>query len=437
MRIDKQLKILFVCLDGWGHLNSLIGIAEGLLRRGHRCIFALEAAWKGQAKRYDMKFEEVIYTDPNRLEGLGTNEYWIEFMDDFKQVFGLDPLEALKKNETKRHEQFIHILLDVDDEFKSIIADCKPDIILMDSYTTIPAVVKAGIPWVWVTSAQVLSCLPSDNLPPAGTGFSLNGDRREWDEYNKLFMEINEPILRRYYKRLKDEFELDPPTNGLCHWSPYLNIYSYPKALDYLEIRPLPDKWKRFDHFVRTENGIDFRIPDEILHKPLGKLIYVSMGSLGCADTYLMKRLIQFASKSPNRFIFSLGLRAEELQKEQFPPNVWGRKFLPQIQLMPQIDLVVSHGGNNTTIESLYFGKPILITPLFGDQFNNAQRVKEVGVGDRFNAFRCTEKEFCEKIDKLLNDQSIHKRLQTIRNEMRTSNSIENVAKSIEEILIQ
>ena len=61
---------------------------------------------------------------------------------------------------------------------------------------------------------------------------------------------------------------------------------------------------------------------------------------------------------------------------------MWGAEFLPQTTIMPQVDLVITHGGNNTTTEALHFGKPMVLLPLFWDQYDNAQRVDELGFGD-------------------------------------------------------
>jgi UDP-N-acetylglucosamine:LPS N-acetylglucosamine transferase len=84
---------------------------------------------------------------------------------------------------------------------------------------------------------------------------------------------------------------------------------------------------------------------------------------LGSADVDLMKRLVSILGKTKHKFIVSKGPQASEYD---LASNMVGAEFLPQISIIPKVDLVITHGGNNTTTESVHFGKPMIVLPLFG-----------------------------------------------------------------------
>ena len=58
--MSKKL-ILFTPMDGHGHVNSCVGVAQVLLKRGHRIVFAVDSAWKGKLAKYGFE-EELIRT---------------------------------------------------------------------------------------------------------------------------------------------------------------------------------------------------------------------------------------------------------------------------------------------------------------------------------------------------------------------------------------
>ena len=72
--------------------------------------------------------------------------------------------------------------------------------------------------------------------------------------------------------------------------------------------------------------------------------------------------------------------------------------------MLPEVDLVITHAGNNTTTECLHFGKPMIALPLFWDQHDNAQRIEETGFGRRLDTYGFGDEEISDAIDGLLGD---------------------------------
>ncbi|OTF69698.1 hypothetical protein BLA29_011864, partial [Euroglyphus maynei] len=164
-------------------------------------------------------------------------------------------------------------------------------------------------------------------------------------------------------------------------WSAELIIYGYPEELDYNDIVPMPENCLRIDAFCRTENESThklFELPEEFKNQiqPDDKLIYISLGSFGSSNVELMKKIIRALSRTTHKYIVSKGQFHEQFE---LAPNMWGQPYLPQTQILPMVDMVITHGGNNTVTETFLYGKPMLVVPLIADQHDNAQRILEKG----------------------------------------------------------
>jgi len=187
----------------------------------------------------------------------------------------------------------------------------------------------------------------------------------------------------------------------MIHESPWLNLMLYPAELDYSRSRTLAPTWHNLETCVRAT--------DEPWNPPATDraLVYVSLGSLGSADVPLMRRLIQVLSRTPHRYVVSKGPQHAEYE---LADNMIGAEYLPQTSVLPHVDLVITHGGNNTTTECMWFGRPMMVLPLFWDQHDNAQRVHEAGYGMRLPTYQFEEDELVGAIDRLLADEHLRSR---------------------------
>ena len=73
--------------------------------------------------------------------------------------------------------------------------------------------------------------------------------------------------------------------------------------------------------------------------------------------------------------------------------RMYGEQFLPQTAIVPQCDVMITHGGNNTVGEAFTFGVPTIVMPLFWDQYDNAQRIDELGLGVRLASYAFADEE--------------------------------------------
>jgi UDP:flavonoid glycosyltransferase YjiC (YdhE family) len=145
----------------------------------------------------------------------------------------------------------------------------------------------------------------------------------------------------------------------------------------------------------------------------------------------LMRRVVSVLAGTPHRYIVSKGPLHEEIE---LAPNMWGAEFLPQTKILPVADLVITHGGNNTTTEALHFGKPMIVLPLFWDQYDNAQRVDETGYGVRLDTYGFTDDELVGAIDRLLGDTGLRARLEAEGERIRRRDGVRVAADVIEKV---
>lgn len=441
---NKSIKtILFIPLDCVGHVNALISIADSLKHLGHRTVFLFYDPMDGGVKEkghevYDCSEEGLVPSNPTaaseRKWAMIVNEMgklWrSSLMDNFIQTTRVGLGSMMR--DIMKHEERVERKLNL----------IKPDLIVIDHYFIQPAIVKYGKPWARVNSASPLALHPKRHrLPPATLGLPTNWlDTKDarlkslYEDYDKKVDETKMELYEEFNEYVTKCHKLDPlPLDPVSYiyTSDYLNVYMYPEELDYSHL-PGPENWIRCDSILRAnaklpddenQNGQNgdkplarFEIPSELKDKP-GKLIFLSMGSLACGDVPLMKRLIGILAKSPHRFIVSCG---PNWQQYELAPNMWGEKFVPQLSVLQEIDMIITHGGNNTITECFYYGVPgFVICPIFSDQYDNAQRVEEQKLGRRVDPFHCSEEELLSAVEEVLADQSIKPRMAAIKERMQ------------------
>ncbi|HMK92146.1 MAG TPA: nucleotide disphospho-sugar-binding domain-containing protein, partial [Thermoleophilia bacterium] len=206
--------------------------------------------------------------------------------------------------------------------------------------------------------------------------------------------------------------------------SPWLNLYEFPAVADYRRSRPLGASWHRLESSVRGSEAAF----DVLEHLALAgsadgralddRIIYLSLGSLGCMDVALMQRVIDALDATPHHVVVAMGPLKDELR---LGPRMYGDEFLPQPSILPQCDLLITHGGNNTVCEGFHFGLPMIGLPLFWDQYDNAQRLQETGFGVRLPTYDWDEADLVGAVDALLADERLHGRLQKASAAIRAS----------------
>ncbi len=219
------------------------------------------------------------------------------------------------------------------------------------------------------------------------------------------------------------------PELEFMYESPWLNLTLYPDEADYRRARPLGDTWQNLQTSVRATDA-PWELPAQLAERD-GPLVYLSLGSLGGADVELMQTLVDSLADAPYRVIVSKGPQHELLR---LPDTMAGEEFLPQTSILPQVDAVITHGGNNTVTECFHFGKPMVVLPLFWDQYDNAQRVQDTGFGLRLDTYGHAPEELLGAVDAVLADEGMRDRLAAMSRRLQAHQGTERAAAAIEAV---
>ena len=416
--------VVFFPEGAFGPTNNCVGIGRVLRERGARVVFLIEESFKGTLAAQG--FEEALMRlkPPPEVEEQ-PGQFWKDFIRDTAPEFRKPTLAQIDTLIKPIWSELISGSVYVNARLEEIFASIRPDVIVQDNVVAFGAVLTARIPWVRVVSCNPLEIRDS-SLPPALSGLAI--DRPDsWEEFRRAYWGSLASLHRQFNSYLTGAGCPPLPEQEFMYESPYLNFYTYPGEMDYPRERPLPAQWVRLESCVRsTESAFTPpHIPGD------GPLIYLSLGSLGSADVGLMQRLIEMLAGTEFRVVVSMGPQAQEIR---LAPNMWGADFLPQTLLLPLVDLVITHGGNNTVVESLYFGKPMVALPLFWDQPDNAQRLHETGFGVRLDPYRCTRSELLGSIKQLLGNKELGFRLTQLSERLQSRPGTRQAADLIERL---
>ena len=386
--------VVFFPEGAFGPTNNCIGIGRVLMERGDRVVFVVEESFAGTLEAQG--FEEALMRlkPPPEVEEV-PGQFWKDFVRDTAPEFRKPTIEQLETFILPVWQELVDGARYVDDRLREIFGELEPDVIVEDNVVGFPAVLASGRPWVRIVSCNPLE-LKDPGLPPTFSGYPT-GDPGGWEDFRARYRELHEPLQGEFSAFFEEGGAPPLPELEFIHGSEYLNLYLYPGEMDYQRSQPLGPRWQRLDSCVRSVEEA-FEVPPGD-----GALVYVSLGSLGSADVELMNRLVATLSKTPHRYVVSKGPQHELIE---LAPNMTGAEFVPQPAIIPEADLVITHGGNNTVTESIHFGKPMIVLPLFWDQYDNAQRVAECGFGVRLPTYEFEDTQLHEAIDRLLAAES-------------------------------
>jgi MGT family glycosyltransferase len=413
--------IVFFPEGAFGPTNNCVGIGDVLRRRGHRVVFIVEESFAGtlEAKGFE---ERTMRLAPPPEEPEEPGQFWKDFIRDTAPVFRKSTFDQLGEFILPTWQALVDGARHVDERLVEILEEVAPDVVVEDNVVGFPAIPASGRPWVRIVSCNPLE-VKDQALPPTLSGLPLD-DPSEWNAFR---LEYGRQVggLQASFSEFCVERGAPPlPGIELIHESPWLNLTLYPQELDYPRSLQLGSRWSNLQTCVRATDA-----PWEPPENDGRGIVYLSLGSLGSADVPLMKELVAELADTPHRYIVSKGPQHAEYE---LADNMVGEEFLPQTSVLPHVDAVITHGGNNTTTECMWFGKPMVVLPIFWDQHDNAQRVDETGYGVRLRTYDRAGGELAAALDRMLSDEQLRARCAAAGERLRLQPGTERAADLIE-----
>jgi MGT family glycosyltransferase len=423
----QQKTIAFFPEGAFGPALNSVGIAQACRELGHRAVFICDPGFGGVFAPYGFEEFLVNMSEPMAPEEMA--KYWSDFINGHIPNFAKSPLDQIDNYVKECWEAIVDTSVWAEKELPGILSEIAPDLICIDNVVLFPATKRYGVPWV-----RIISCseneIPDPDIPPHLSGCG-SGDRDCFERYTARFNEVIGPIHARFNEFLKECGENPYPLGEFFEASPYLNLLLYPEPVKFARRRPLdPARFQYLEGCVRAEEP--YVLPD-FAAEAEAPLLYVSFGSLGAGDTDLLKRIIAVIAGLPYRALVNVSDYLDAYGAP--PPNVHLASWYPQPSVLPQVDAVIHHGGNNSFTECLYFGKPALILPYVWDGHDNATRVQETGHGLKMHRSNWTEDELARALETLVTDKAMHAKLAATSAHMQARDGRKKAARLLDGLL--
>jgi MGT family glycosyltransferase len=350
------MHVAILTIPGHGHVNPLLPIAAALARGGDRVSFVVPEGFAAAARAAGA--EPVSLGDLPLPAGSGdpTSREGLEAGRRFFERVGVAMREAI-----------------------AAVAASRPDVVLYDAL--LPMMGAGDVRGI---DAPRVGFFPSFAIPEGARMSDL--------------MALNPQV---------DAAAMLPHADEPAPAEP-LTIVAIPRAY-----QPGGDSFDDRYLFVgpslRDEGATDFPISPAD-GRPL---VLVSLGTVASDKPAFFRAALDGLAARPWRAVVATG-RADPTALGPLPAGVVARPHVPQLAVLRQADVFLTHGGMNSVMESLVLGVPMVVAPQAADQFANAGRVAELGLGRAVFDPAPTAAALLAALDAVLADPGYRERTRTM-----------------------
>ncbi len=412
-------KILFINQPSVGHLNTLLNIALQMKEDGHECSFLIPGIENTNSKISIIQTAALI---PGIVKKAGLavdiiNPPLVSAVLSFFLPFlsGYNELMLAMELASTGVEQYTKSVL-------KYIEKNKPDMLVVDfsffagylasEVMNIPCAIiyHSGLPF------------KGELIPPFGSGLPIGKNAQT---LRNTFFRREQFMLSRLDKRIakvRSKFGLVSSEKEMLYtpYSKWLNLLTSAEVIEAPRDSLTDTTYFIGPCFAKRKGNLN-NFPFDQLHKDKYK-IYVSLGTVFNNKPNVFRKIMSALNYPEYQVIVSAGGAFDKLMQGSNPNNAMIFPSVPQVDLLPHIDLVIGHGGNNTTNETLAAGKPLIIMPVGGEQGDNASRIEYLGAGLRVDINNFDERELKNKVDKIRTTQDFKNRVLELKEALGKTN---------------
>jgi MGT family glycosyltransferase len=420
-------KILFLNQPTVGHLNTLLSIAIQMKEDGHDVRFLVPGL---QGTRTNIQILDTGFTIPERIK---RNGFICELMPPPLSVLWSAvslPLKSGYAEITHALNIFSEGIEHYTRQILKLIEIYHPDVLVTDfafPATSLAADI-AKIPYVVIYH----SGLPfrGKGIPPFGSGLPIGSDESAAKEYlKKENRTLN--IIDKRINRARQALGLPLAEPDLLRrpYSPWLNLITSAECMEAPR-----ENISRNTFFVGACFGKRIEMDEfsfDFLRSDKFK-IYVSLGTVFNKKPKVFLKIMRALDRPDYQVIVSAGGAYQTMKNSAIPSNAAVFKSVPQVGLLPKIDLFISHGGNNSINEALSCGKPIIVMPVGGEQADNASRVVYLGAGKRVDITRFSEEQLRAVVEEIRMNPTFQERALTIMKGLQSTKGVVTASRCID-----
>jgi MGT family glycosyltransferase len=229
--------------------------------------------------------------------------------------------------------------------------------------------------------------------------------------------------------RFSTEHGVDLDVAGTMNVTEAVNLVFIPR-----EFQPAGDSFDDRFHFLgpligRREQREPWSPPD-----PHAPVLYVSLGTIFTDNPAFYRTCIEAFGDGPWQVAMTIG-DLDRAAIAPVPPRIDAQPRFPQPAVLRHARAFISHAGMNSTMEALFYGVPLVTLPQMPEQAANADRVAELGLGERLVIDQLTPDALRQAVTRVTTDGQVRANLERMRRSIRDAGGAERGAALIEDHL--